>query len=84
MSDHENSKNKNNMRIRSTSRVMNHSQILKTMQYGEHHQRSKLAKHRVIPGGYNPWEEEDNINNIDKLHFTKFKTPVPRVTIKTL
>ena len=47
---------------------------LKKTQSGEFHQTVMQAKQRIIPGRCNPSEEVSNINNLDKLHFTKLKT----------
>ena len=51
------------------------------MQSGENHQQATSDYHRVIPDFYNYLEDEANINDIDRINFTKLKTFVTRVTI---
>ena len=80
VSDHAPYKNKNTMSRCSTIRVMDRKSI-KSTQSGECHQLTKSYKHRFMPGRYNPLEDVANINKLERLHFTKLKTSVTRVTI---
>ena len=61
------------------SKIKYHEQIInnkgdvphtdkKSTESGERHQLSNSDKHQVILGRYNPSEDIDNINKLDKLH----------------
>ena len=50
------------------------------MQSGDSHQLSKSSTQRVIPSHYNPSEDINNINELDKIHLGKLKKYVTRVT----
>ena len=58
---------------------MEHTPILKATQSGERHHQAMSARHRVIPGRYNPSEDVANMNKLEKSYFIKIKISVNRV-----